>query len=90
LAGRIAHPLFYFSRFCLLTKHLSVSQKQTAHAKQLAWVSNYYLILSGRWLGQILLEHLSGIVFVPSIMSDWQRGQIFPVGLALIAFLHLG
>ena len=50
----------------------------------------FFSSLCGLWLGQSLFEHLSGIVFVPSIINDLHSGQIAPVGFALIAFLHLG
>jgi hypothetical protein len=37
-----------------------------------------------------LFEQRSGIVFVPSIISEPQSLQILPVGRALIAFLQSG
>ena len=49
-----------------------------------------YFNLSGLWFGQVLSLHLSGIVLVPSIISDPQRLQILPVGFALMANLHSG
>jgi hypothetical protein len=52
------------------------------------WLS--FCNFCGLWLGQALFEQRSGMVFVPSIISDWHMGQILPVGLALMAFLQLG
>ena len=46
--------------------------------------------LSGRWFGHLVLLHLSGIVFVPSIISELHIWQILPVGFALMAFLQSG
>lgn len=46
--------------------------------------------LCGLWLGQVLFEHRSGMVFVPSILRLPQSSQILPVGLALMAFLQSG
>ena len=39
---------------------------------------------------QALFEHLSGIVLVPSIISELQILQILPVGRAFIINLHSG
>lgn len=49
-----------------------------------------YFFLCGLWLGQVLFEQRSGIVFVPSIMRDEHSGQSFPVGRALMASLQFG
>jgi hypothetical protein len=49
-----------------------------------------YYNLWGLCILHTLLLHRSGIVFVPSIMSDPHMVQIFPVGFAFIAFLHVG
>jgi len=46
--------------------------------------------LCGLCIGHALFEHLSGIVFVPSIIKDPHSLQMAPVGFALIAFLHSG
>ena len=50
----------------------------------------YFLSLCGLCIGQALFEHLSGIVLVPSIMSDPHISHTRPVGFALMAFLHSG
>ena len=50
----------------------------------------YVCNLCGLWFLQFLLEHLSGMVFVPCIISEPQNSQIFPVGFALMANLHFG
>lgn len=39
---------------------------------------------------QALFEHLSGMVFVPSIMRLPHSLQMFPVGFAFMANLHFG
>ena len=64
---------------------------QTMNAKRRLRIPiTYFGNLCGLWLGQALFEHLSGMVFVPSIMRELHIGQIFPVGRALIAFLQSG
>lgn len=75
--------LFSFSFLLALIKRKS---------KLMQRLRDYFLssILSGRKFLQILFEHLSGIVFVPSIIKDWHSSQILPVGLAFIANLHFG
>lgn len=80
------------SRFGVLTKHRSVSPKLFSHATQVACFKIYLgtLTLWGLCIGQALLLQRSGIVLVPSIMRELHIWQIFPVGLALIAFLHSG
>ena len=47
-------------------------------------------ILWGLCIAHSLLLQRSGIVFVPSIMSEPQVGHTFPVGFALMANLHFG
>src|SRR3989344_5271908 len=64
--------------------------KTIAAGKVVCLLYNYFLSLCGLWLGQALLLHRSGMVFVPSIISEPQRSQIRPVGFASIAFLHSG
>ena len=78
------------SRFRLLTKHRSGRPKLAAHTKQ--FVCSYFLSASlcGLWLGQVLLEHLSGIVLVPSIMRLPHSAQIRPVGRDLMMYLQSG
>jgi hypothetical protein len=54
---------------------------------------SYYFVpssLCGLWLGHCFWEQRSGIVFVPSIIRALHMGQRFPVGRALMAFLHSG
>jgi hypothetical protein len=47
-------------------------------------------ILCGLCIGQDLLLQRSGIVFVPSIIRLPHSLQMFPVGLALMAYLQAG
>jgi len=50
----------------------------------------FFSSLCGLCMGHVFLLHLSGIVFVPSIISEPHSLHIFPVGRALIAFLQSG
>src|SRR3989344_702534 len=49
-----------------------------------------FFILCGLCIGHSFLLHRSGMVFVPSIMSELHIGQRFPVGFALMAYLQSG
>jgi hypothetical protein len=77
------------SRFRVLTKHRCASQKRVTW-RIYAMQGNYFSNLCGLWFAHALLLQRSGMVFVPAIMRDWQRGQIAPVGRALIACLQSG
>ena len=71
-------------------RHGSALQKLFSAYKAVCILMSYLLSLCGLWFGHSLSEHLSGIVFVPSIISDLHREQRLPVGLALMAYLHFG
>ena len=71
-------------------RHGSASQKLLSACKAVCMLMPYLISLCGLWFGQVLSEHLSGIVFVPSIISDLHSGQRLPVGFALMAYLQLG
>src|SRR3989344_5244724 len=54
-------------------------------------IQNYlFASLCGLWFGHDLYEQRSGMVLVPSIMSEPHISQRRPVGRALIAVLHVG
>jgi len=57
-------------RFCVFAKHRCALQKLFVSLSQVKYPHFYFMSLCGLWLGQSLLLHLSGIVFVPSIMSE--------------------
>ena len=71
-------------------RHGSASQKLLSACKAVCVPMSYLLSLCGLWFWHSLFEHLSGIVFVPSIVSDLHSEQRLPVGLALMAYLHFG
>ena len=71
-------------------KHRSARQKRVAHTTQVACFYLESCNLCGLCIGQALSLHLSGIVFVPSIMSFPHMGHISPVGFAFIACLQSG
>lgn len=82
--------LAVFALPCGQTKTSLRLTKTSQHATKVVCCYLSFSSLWGLWLGQLLSEHLSGIVFVPSIISAPHMGQVRPVGFALMAYLQSG
>ncbi len=83
-------PRLRIARCCV--RYPSASQKRNTRRRPRVYF--FFLAtpssLCGLCMGHVFWLHRSGIVFVPSIMSESHSLQRAPVGRALIAFLHLG
>ena len=81
----------FFARLSAgLCRDMAPPDKKDLRMQSSLHTSGYLFSLCGLWLGQVLSEQRSGIVFVPSIMRDLHTLHFLPVGFALIAYLQSG